>query len=80
MSLVAGDKRKVLEGDTFDFKETKDGKVFLYHNGRQIEVLTGSEAVKFVKRITSADHSGAQLLMAKATKNFKRGNEKMGKG
>ena len=76
---MAGDKKKVLEGDTFDFKETKDGRVMLYHNGRQVEVLTGPDAKKFIKRMAGADHRTGQLLMAKATKNFKRGNERSGK-
>lgn len=73
------DPKKVLEAETFDFKETKDGKVLLYHQGRQIEVLTGPEAEKFLKRAKGADHKALQLLMARATKNFKRGNERAGK-
>jgi len=76
---VAGDKKKVLEGETFDFKQAKDGRVLLFHNGRQVEVLTGRDAEKFLKRVAGADHRAAQLLMAKATKNFKRGNERSGK-
>lgn len=73
------DPKKVLEADTFDFKETNDGKVMLYHNGRQVEVLTGKDAEKFIKRAQGADHQALQLLMARATKNFKRGNERAGK-
>jgi len=76
---VAGDKKKVLEAETFDFKETKDGRVMLYHQGRLIETLTGRDAEKFLKRASSVDHRGLQLLMAKATKNFKRGNERSSK-
>ena len=73
---MAGDKKRVLEGETFDFKETKDGRVMLFHNGRQVETLTGREAERFIKRMAGADHRAAQLLLAKATKNFKRGNER----
>lgn len=80
---MAGDKKNILEGQTFDYKQTKDGKVMLYHNGRIIETLTGKDAERFSKRMATAeqndDHRAAQLLMAKATKNFKRGNEKVGK-
>jgi len=76
---VAGDKKNVLTGDSFDSKETKDGKVLLYHNGRLVETLTGAAAAKFSKRMASADHRTGQLLIAKATKNFKRGNEKVKK-
>ncbi len=76
---MAGDKKKILDGDSFDYRETKDGKIMLFHNSRHIETLTGKEAEKFSKRMGGADHRAAQLLMAKATKNFKRGNESMGK-
>ena len=76
---MATDQRKVLEGEPFDFKETKDGKVMLFHDGRQVEMLTGKEADKFLKRAAGADAHALQLLMAKATKNFKRGNERMGR-
>jgi len=73
---MAGDKKNILEGDSFDYKQGKDGKIMLFHNNRHIETLTGRVAEKFAKRIENADHRAAQLLMAKATKNFKRGNEK----
>ncbi len=76
---MAGDKKNVLSGDSFDAKETKDGKVLLYYEGRHIETLTGAAAAKFSKRMAGADHRTQQLLIAKATKNFKRGNEKAGK-
>jgi len=76
---VAGDKKNILEGETFDYKQAKDGKIMLYHNGRHIETLTGGQAEKFAKKMANADHRAGQLLMARATKNFKRGNEKMGK-
>lgn len=76
---MAGDKKNFLAGDSFDAKETKDGKVLLYHDGRHIETLTGAVAAKFSKRIAGADHRTRQLLIAKATKNFKRGNERAGK-
>lgn len=76
---MAIDRRGVLEGEPFDFKETKDGKVMLYYEGRQVEMLTGKEADRFLKRAAGADAAALQLLMAKATKNFKRGNERVGK-
>ena len=47
---MATDQRKVLEGEPFDFKETKDGKVMLFFEGRQVEMLTGKEADKFLFR------------------------------
>ncbi|HYF83509.1 MAG TPA: ABC transporter ATP-binding protein [Clostridia bacterium] len=38
-------------------------------------ILKGSESEKFMKRINTADHKEAQLIMAKFTGNFKHGNE-----
>jgi hypothetical protein len=35
------------------------------------------EAQQFLGKISSLEHKEAQLLMAKATRNFKRGNEKI---
>jgi hypothetical protein len=65
-----------LSGEPFEYQETKDGKIFLFYKGKHIETLTGAAAVKFLARASSADPRGVQLLMAKATKNFKRGNER----
>jgi hypothetical protein len=39
-------------------------------------VLKGNEARKFISRMTGLDEQGAQLMMAKVTGNFKRGNER----
>lgn len=64
---------------TFDWRATKDGKVFIFFKGRRVTILTGREADKFLARMSNADERGAQLLMAGATKNFKHGNERSGK-
>lgn len=65
--------------EIFDWRATKDGKVFISFKGRQVTTLTGRQADKFLNRIESADARGAQLLMARATKNFKHGNKRMGR-
>jgi hypothetical protein len=67
-----------LSSEPFDYQETKDGKVLLFHKGKHIETLTGTAALRFLARASNVDSRGVQLLMAKATKNFKRGNERSG--
>jgi len=55
---------------------TKDHTVFLDYFGKQVKILKGKEAEKFLKRIYAAENTTEeQLVMAKITGNFKRGNE-----
>ncbi|HCX48213.1 MAG TPA: hypothetical protein DG757_04060 [Bacillus sp. (in: Bacteria)] len=69
------DKRNRLDDEPFNFRVTKDNTVFLDYNGRQVKVLKGTEAEKFLKKISVAESTTeAQLIMAKITGNFKRGN------
>jgi hypothetical protein len=60
----------------FAFKDTKDGKVFIYWRGKLARTLVGKEAKKFLEEIDDLEAEQAQLLMARRTGNFKRGNEK----
>ncbi|MFC4807839.1 hypothetical protein [Paenibacillus sp. GCM10023250] len=70
------DKRDRLSEDVFTYRLTKDAKVLLYWKGRLVTTLAGKAGEKFMKAIDGKDHLDAQLIMAKATGNFKRGNEK----
>lgn len=70
------DKRKKLEEEVFSYRESKDDKVFIFWHGKQVMILKGREGEKFLSKISSADTMEAQLIMAKITGNFKRGNEK----
>jgi hypothetical protein len=60
----------------FDYRTTKDGKVFISHEGRAVTTLRGGDAVRFLDRVRAGGEDEAQLAMAKATGNFKRGNER----
>jgi hypothetical protein len=60
----------------FSYRVTKDGKVFLFWQGKQVKVLKGMVAQKFLRDVVDVDQQGAQLMMAKITGNFKRGNER----
>ncbi|MCG3089680.1 hypothetical protein [Sporosarcina cyprini] len=71
------DKRNRLGEEPFQYRVSKDNTVFLDYYGRQVKILKGKEAEKFLKRIHAAeDTTEEQLIMAKVTGNFKRGNER----
>jgi hypothetical protein len=70
------DKRNRFDHEVFSYRATKDGKVFLFWQGKQVKVLKGMVAQKFLRDVVDVDQQGAQLMMAKITGNFKRGNER----
>ncbi len=76
--MSAVDQRHVLEDELFTYFATKDGKVFIYWHAKQVKTLNGQEAQRFLGKVTGLDLLEAQLVMAKLTGNFKRGNEKRG--
>ena len=57
----------------FHFQATKDGRVLISADGRVVKTLRGKEALKFLDQVERGD---PQLVMAKATGQFKFGNEK----
>jgi len=63
----------------FDYQTAKDGKVFIVWNGKHVVTLAGQKAAVFMDDIKGADDADAQLLMARVTGNFRRGNERLGK-
>lgn len=65
----------VLDQQIFSYKVTKDRKVFIYWNNRQVKILKGKQANKLISKINRANDRETQLLLAKVTGNFKRGNE-----
>ncbi len=70
------DKHNRLKEDPFSYRLLKDGKVLIFWNDKQVMILKGKDSEKFLTRVTKADAFEAQLIMAKITGNFKRGNEK----
>ena len=71
------DKRNILDEEIFTYQITKDQKVFISYEGKQVTTLSGKKAEDFIKKIQSAEGKDTQLIMAKVTGNFKRGNEKL---
>ena len=60
----------------FSYTTTRDGGVFIAWQGRQVVILKGYQAERFISRAEGLDEDGLQLLMARMTGNFKRGNER----
>lgn len=70
------DKRNILDEEPFSYKITKDNKVFLYWHGKQVNMLRNKDSERFITKVKNVDTKEAQLIMAKLTGNFKRGNKK----
>lgn len=69
------------EGEApFSWRATQAGEVRISWNHKEVTLLRGKEAARFLRRIEGADEAEAQHLMARVTGNFKRGNERQGKG
>jgi hypothetical protein len=70
------DKRNRLSEEPFTYRITKNGTVVIYHKGKQIKFLKDREAL--IERSNEVENNitELQLLLAKITGNFKRGNEK----
>lgn len=73
------DKHGKLNDEVFTCAVTKDKKVFIFWKGKRVTTLSGRKAEGFIAAMQGAEGKKAQLIMARATKNFKRGNEKTGK-
>ncbi|THF74985.1 hypothetical protein [Metabacillus sediminilitoris] len=71
------DKRNRLDKAPFSYQVTKNNTVHIYYNGIQIKILKGKDAAKILEKINMAlDEKSVQLILAKITGNFKRGNER----
>lgn len=70
------DKRNIFADEIFTYEVRKDNKVFIFWHGKQVMVIKGKQAQKFLRRVAGLDERSAQLVMAKLTGNFKRGNER----
>ena len=74
--MKKADERGYLATEPFSYREGKDGKVFLFWEGRQVKIIKGRAAEKFLGKVAGLSSEGVQLELAKLTGNFKRGNER----
>ncbi len=61
---------------TFAWYATKDGRVRISWGGKAVVTLAGARAARFLQEVDGADADAEQLLLARVTGNFKRGNER----
>ena len=60
----------------FVYRKVKSGDVFIHHRGKLAATLRGKKAVSFIATMDSAGFAEQQLVMARITGNYKRGNER----
>jgi len=70
------DARGRLESDPFDYRETKAGELMISRGGHVVVTLGGKRAAAVLKSLEKTDEAGQQLVLAKATGNYKHGNER----
>lgn len=62
---------------SFSAVVTREDSVLVSWEGRQVVALAGADARRVIERLESAeDEEAEQMVLAKATGNFKRGNER----
>lgn len=61
----------------FQWTRRKNGDVVITHHGRPAGTVRGTAADKLVAALAGADVSAEQHALARATGNYKRGNERL---
>jgi hypothetical protein len=64
------------DAEPFTWRVTADAKVLVSRGGKQVVVVAGARAAKLEAQLAVADEEQAQQLLARATGNYRRGNEK----
>jgi hypothetical protein len=64
------------DAEPFEWRVTADSKVLVSRGGRQVVVVAGARGARLAAQLATADEEQAQQLLARATGNYKRGNEK----
>ena len=73
------DARNRFDEDVFTHRVTKGGKVLISWQGRPVTTVAGKPAERLIGRLEHADRREVQHLLARATGNFRHGNEREGK-
>ena len=60
----------------FSYVTRADGSIVISYHAAPVTILRGRAAERFSARVDGAAEPAAQQLMARATGNFKRGNER----
>ncbi len=65
-----------LADDPFDHQVTKSGQVRISRGGRVVVTVAGKDASRLAAQLESAPADRVQHLLARATGNYRRGNER----
>ena len=65
----------VIMKNPFSFKITKENKVIIYRNHKQIKIVKGKWSTDFIDSVSSLNEEDIQLKLAKITGHYKHGNE-----
>lgn len=60
----------------FTYKSLSDHELIIHYNGSEIKRLKGVNASQTIHKLEAASTEEVQLILAKITGNFKRGNER----
>lgn len=75
------DERNVLKDERpFSYRRMGSEKAQILYGGRPVYVAVGRDLEQLEKAILLGDEYGLQMAMARMTGNFKRGNERKGRG
>ncbi|MBM7831069.1 hypothetical protein JOE59_001774 [Agromyces cerinus] len=72
----ASDERGRLATDPFEYRITKQGGMIVSRGGHAVMTVGGREAARLVAALQRADETQAQHLLARASGNYRRGNER----
>lgn len=74
------DTRNRFDEDVFTWRATKSGKLLISYEGQVVTTLSGTKAEQLIAKLDAAeDRVAVQHLLARATGNFRRGNEREAK-
>lgn len=60
----------------FSYQIGKEGKVLIYYYNKQIKVISGKKSKSLLEKLEWSNEDEEQMILAKITGNFKRGNER----
>jgi len=73
------DKRETLKENRFSYKITKNNRVFISFDKKEIMILKDFEAQELIRSLEDATEYEIQYYLAVLTSHFKHGNEKKAK-
>lgn len=77
--MIDQNPKNALAERPFSYRQYKNGCVSIFWNEKEVSILKGKPAQKFSLQMETVTELGAQMIMAKITGNFKRGNEREAK-